>query len=83
MIKKSLQLFIFCILMKTFQLISTEKNPISLGNLSSKYYLLLDKPNCNNKRLIQIDGFISKLMTFGNKGRKFPTTEQETEIYCK
>lgn len=73
-----LKLLIFCILFEAVQLISTEKNPVS-----SKYYLLLDKPNCNNKRLIQIDGFITKLMTFGKNGRKFPTTEHETEMYCR
>lgn len=45
--------------------------------------LLLDKPECTQKRLREVDRNFMRLIIIGEHGRKFPESVAELPKFCK
>ena len=45
--------------------------------------LLLNKPECTQKRLREVDRNFMKLIVIGENGRKFPESYDELPKFCK
>lgn len=45
--------------------------------------ILRDVPECNKKRIDQMDQSVIRMIGVGRGGRKFPTTKEEAKTFCK